>query len=195
MKKKEKNIVTLGIILGLVVCLGIVLAIVYWLKPNDKAGGNSNNSNTGNENVQADNIDKVLNDYDYFCKMIDPSQENIITYYEYLDVEGNRVIKSQSVVQVDYNNEDEYKAAKENPEYKDGKFDDKAQNIQYPVGGAIDYTKSETGAESVLYYEDLTNSLKELGYTCKPVYREPVEEENPEENTEEVEENNETEEQ
>lgn len=173
MKEKNKKILNLEIIGGLIICLVVVLIIVYLEKPKME-GNNTETPNTPTDNqssTDTENIDKVLEDYDYYCKMTEVAEETITTYYENIKVNGDRVLKTQSSMLVDFSSEDSYNKAKENPEYKNGKFDDEARNVHYTIGGTIDFTKSETGGESFTYYEDLKKSFEDLGYLCKPYDR------------------------
>lgn len=175
-ENKKSNLMIFGVVGLLVLMLIIVVIVLLATKNNnveEKQGENAGNEVDSPEginfkNPEAENIeDSILNGYDMKCELVTESTDPKITYYENLKTDGKNVLSSRTSALLEYSSSEAYKTGKEDPAYKDGKFDDANLRIEYLLGDEVDYTKAEDGTEINILLDNYFKNLKDNGYKCR----------------------------
>lgn len=162
-KKNEK--MNKWFIIGAVVILVLILIVVIILTVKLNRKPNAENK------PSTSTIPNVENTYNYKCEKENLLEDSLYkeVYINYIKVDNERVLNSINSIKVVYENEDDYKEAKEY-EQREVKFNDNEKSIEYfNEESKTDYTKDESGKEVKIDYENYKTALKRENYTCDKI--------------------------
>ena len=161
MEKDKKSNALLLIVIGVLTVILIAIVVMIVINKNNTSKELDNSTDNMSE------VDMILSNYDVKCEIPEDGKDPKITYYENIKTDGDRVLTTQGSVLLEYSTETAYEEGKKNPDYQNGKFDDKNLKIEYILGAEVDYTKSETDEEITFNLDEYVSVLEESGYSCK----------------------------
>lgn len=146
--KKYFKYILIGIICLVVIGCGIVIAIV--LKPKHSL----DNESLDSKKEQYECVSTLTND------------ENLVekSFLEVV-VSNNRVISEESYDYIVVKDDSIYQEMKNSDDYKDANFNDNDKSVKISKSSK-DMTKTTDGKDLELNYEEYTEQLSKVGFTC-----------------------------
>ena len=157
MKNRNILISIVLVIIGILLIGGaFVINLTSKEKDNEKTNGNENN-----------NVDNTVV---YSCKTLIAEEGNVdFTSYkiEKISVLDDRVLRSESIIEILCNSEEVYLNFKTDENYSANKeFIDSEKKITFSNGEMVDFTKDINGQDMTLKFSDYKTDLEKVGYTC-----------------------------